>query len=319
MKREKQEYFDTRQIVELTGISEFTLRGWEGRYGALQPARTDTGRRRYRLEDVSRIRALIDLTRRGRKISSIAALNLSQLTALLEQPEQIDLFENTCAEDPKEPQDPPQDPIVAKVISQLQNLDRDSIASTLRKYRTSSRDLDFIFKVSLPILKELGIQVDQGHMSVVQEHILSVLIKENLYAIRASLRPAKTGELFIVATPEGDFHEMGALIADTLLGLNGIKTFYLGPHVPKADLCETAVRCKASHLLVACTSSTARGAKDSPLSMINFLDRHLPKGVSVWLGGKGVGSLKLDLQRDFKIFQRMDQLVSAVKELTIKK
>ena len=75
--------FSLRQVVELTGVSEFTLRGWESRYQAFRPRRTGSGRRRYTKADILRARALLELTARGQRISSIATLPLSELEELI--------------------------------------------------------------------------------------------------------------------------------------------------------------------------------------------------------------------------------------------
>lgn len=301
MNNSKSTYFDTRQIVELTGISEFTLRGWEGRYGALQPTRTETGRRQYTRDDILKIRCLLDLTNRGHRIGTIAQLPIAKLHKLLEETDQISLFpdEQVAA-----------NPTVEKISASLQKIDHESITKVMRNYRQTNSGDDFIFNLVMPLLKDLALNVQAGNINVVQEHLITMAIKENLYAIRSALRPQKNKQLVITATPEGDFHELGALIADTLLSLNGINSIYLGPHVPKADLCETVIRCEATHLLVASTASPEEGAKDDALTLINFLDRHLPKKCTLWLGGKNVSSLTVSLKREFKIIQSMEELNS---------
>ena len=76
------EIFSIRQMIELTGLSEFTIRGWENRYQAFSPDRSDTGRREYRKKDIERALLFRELLNRGHKISHIAKRNNQKLQSL---------------------------------------------------------------------------------------------------------------------------------------------------------------------------------------------------------------------------------------------
>lgn len=70
-------------VTQLTGITSHTLRKWESRYHAIEPVRTETGRRLYRQEQVQRLLLLRDLVRRGHQISRLADMSDDALRALL--------------------------------------------------------------------------------------------------------------------------------------------------------------------------------------------------------------------------------------------
>ncbi|HRE83643.1 MAG TPA: MerR family transcriptional regulator, partial [Opitutaceae bacterium] len=57
-----------QQAAERAGITAHVVRAWEKRYGAVQPARTGTQRRRYTEEDVERLTLLAALARAGHAI-----------------------------------------------------------------------------------------------------------------------------------------------------------------------------------------------------------------------------------------------------------
>lgn len=61
------------EIARRSGVSEPTLRAWERRYGLLEPDRTDGGHRRYREEDVGRVRQVVALIEQGWSAGSAAA------------------------------------------------------------------------------------------------------------------------------------------------------------------------------------------------------------------------------------------------------
>lgn len=71
--------FGIREAAQRTGLNSSTIRMWESRYEAVIPLRTDTNRRRYRAEDIDRLRLLQILTQRGNAIGSIAKLGLEDL------------------------------------------------------------------------------------------------------------------------------------------------------------------------------------------------------------------------------------------------
>ena len=56
------------------GVSAPTLRSWERRYGFPRPARTRGGHRRYKPEDVDRLRVLASITKRRRAQDAVQIL-----------------------------------------------------------------------------------------------------------------------------------------------------------------------------------------------------------------------------------------------------
>ncbi len=61
-------------VTQLTGITSHTLRKWESRYHAIEPIRTDSGRRLYSQAQVDRLCLLRDLVRQGHQISMLAGM-----------------------------------------------------------------------------------------------------------------------------------------------------------------------------------------------------------------------------------------------------
>jgi DNA-binding transcriptional MerR regulator len=66
-------------VARLTGITTYTLRMWERRYGAVVAERAANGRRIYRAADVEKLSLLKTLTDRGTAISTVANLPLEAL------------------------------------------------------------------------------------------------------------------------------------------------------------------------------------------------------------------------------------------------
>ena len=66
-------------VCRLTGLSQHVLRVWEKRYGAVEPERSESGRRLYSDRDVNRLSLLKALVDRGQAIGSIAGLDPAEL------------------------------------------------------------------------------------------------------------------------------------------------------------------------------------------------------------------------------------------------
>lgn len=308
--------FNLRQVIELTGVSEFTLRGWEGRYGAFAPQRTASGRRLYTTQDLRRIRALLVLTAQGHKISQICSLSLERLmdleTAPAESSAQVRSSVRTPMHSPVG-----RDPAVAEVIVKAKRFDWDGVEKVFQKRAKALTGENFVHQFAVQLLSEIAVQVMKEALSISQEHILSSLLKESLYSLRPDTVTRKKNKSLrvLLATPEGDFHELGILIAATLSRLQGVSFLYLGPNVPKADLCETCLRFDASHVLLASTISKSEGAKEDLLTVINFFDRQIPRHVELWTAGRTAAQLPIELKRPYVCLSSFHDFSDRLKSL----
>ena len=70
-------------VSRLLGVSTHALRKWETRYGAISPARSEGGDRRYSQEDVDRLVRLATLVAQGHAIGTIASLSDEALDEIL--------------------------------------------------------------------------------------------------------------------------------------------------------------------------------------------------------------------------------------------
>lgn len=280
--------FNIRQVIELTGVTEFTLRGWETRYLAFQPHRTESGRRMYSREDILKIKALKDLVNRGFRIGSIASLDLNELQPLLD-------------DKALQQEHPVLDSDIKKLLLLAERFEWDQVQKLLIKKRNKLDPREFILNFILDLIFETNHLVEAHQFSIAQEHILSSMIKESLFFIRTTAAaPNHKNYRIVFATPEGDLHEIGLLIAATLASLSRIPSVYVGANTPKANICDVCLRFQATHLVLASTVSKGEGAKEDLMSFINYVDRHLPPDLTIWMGGRHGIYHSLKLARPFK-------------------
>jgi DNA-binding transcriptional MerR regulator/methylmalonyl-CoA mutase cobalamin-binding subunit len=280
--------YNIRQVIELTGISEFTLRGWETRYEAFHPHRSKTGRRLYCKTDILKIHLLSSLLDQGHKIGKVAHLNVKKLESLSIKTNfsKVPEIQHSSI------------PAIADTLTLAERFEWDRIQALLRKNSKSMGTQKFILNFLLPLIKEMNLLVENRQFSIAQEHIMSAMIKECLYRIvSTSTKNHKKRTRVVLATPEGDYHEIGVLMASAILADLGIRQLYLGPNVPKADLCEASLRFNATHVLLASTISTGAGAKDELFQFIHYLDRNLDPKIQILLGGRNALAHSIKLER----------------------
>lgn len=297
----KTKSYKIRQVIELSGVNEFLLRVWEDRYLAFSPSRTKTGRRLYSENDILKARALLALTQKGTRIGDIAQLSLVQLHRLLEQDADAEIRSET-------------EPIVKKIINSASQFEWHEVRALVSKDRDGRKPLDWIHTLIVPLLTEMSRQVDAGHFTIAQEHILSAIIKENLAFHNNRKPPLKSGPRIVFAAPEGDYHDLGLMIAAHIAVELRANTLYLGSHMPKTELAAVCVRFKATHLLLSSTADRQDGAKEEYLQYLNYLDRNLSPKFTIWVAGRNSQKYSASLSRPFKNFDSFVSFESEVKK-----
>ena len=71
-------------VTRMTGISAHTLRKWESRYGIVQPARADNGRRSYSQTEIDKLVLVRALVEGGHQIGALSGKSTIALKRLLE-------------------------------------------------------------------------------------------------------------------------------------------------------------------------------------------------------------------------------------------
>lgn len=310
-------YYSIRQVIELTGVSEFLLRAWELRYNAIQPKRTPTGRRLYRKEDVIKITSLNTLTQLGFRISQISHYSNDQLQKLIQQEftnndsNEIQINKSTVLNTNLER--------INKIIIAASNYDIHRISFYFQKSFKNLDSKSLLFDFILPLCHLMSVNSDLKKLNIAQEHLLTDFIKQSLHALRFnndSKKKSKNNFKFILATPEGDMHDIGLLIGCCMAKLINIETIYLGPHIPKKDLAEVCTQTDCTHLLIVSTLNINEGAKEDILTYLNFLDKNCPNRMNIWLSGRNTHLLQINTQRKVLIINDFNKLNSEFKNIT---
>lgn len=257
-----------------TGIQAHTIRTWEKRYGAFKPERAPNGRRVYTEQDLSKLKLLAFLTNSGFSISQLANQSIEEL-------EQVKMNLNVSAPTPVERV---KEVSLDRLHQFLLNYQLQKIFEELEHLRSSLGSKAFIFKVVLPVMREIGVLVAKGRYTVTHEHIVSTIIREQLSKVEKPNYDSPK-ESIALATPDGNLHELPILIADILCRANRTTTHYLGASHPPRCLAEAlnALNCKE---LVMGVISTDRWDFARDLNpFLTELDQLLQNETTLVLGG----------------------------------
>jgi len=163
----------------------------------------------------------------------------------------------------------------------------------------------FTHEVALPLLTELGTRWRDGDLRPTHEHVGSVAMRRVLDWLLDFLATGPGAPRLVCATPAGERHEFGAMLAAVIAETSGWNTTYVGPDLPADDIAAaariTGADCVA---LSAIGRSSARTLRPEILR----LRQALPPNVPLILGGhtaqrlvdtRGIDVVVLDDLRSF--------------------
>ena len=261
-------------ISNACGVKPHTIRTWEKRYNTFSPDRTDGGQRIYSEDDLTKGRLIVSLLEQGYSISRLAGKSLQDLQAIIFDEKIESLQSNKMLTSVG----------IKKLLTHLSNFDLSQISSEMVRLRLSIGAKEFIFKVLIPIIQAVGRMYLDGKYSVTQEHIISTIIRYQLSQINLPDSDNSTDSI-IIATPEGNLHELPILIADILCQLNRISTYYLGASHPAVCLSEAVNELKSKTIVLGVVSSDKSDYEKNIISFLKLMDKNLTHKLKVILGG----------------------------------
>lgn len=266
--------YTTQTAARLSGLSVFVLRAWEKRYSVVKPQRTASNRRLYSDADVERLVLLRKLTEAGLAISSAAPLTDAELRTMLRRVDELGLDVDKEAMSPAGWR--------AGLMRQTRQLDGSGLERILRDAeRTLSRRV-FIDHVVAPFLGEIGSGWREGRVRIVQEHLATATIRSVLVELLNAATAPSGARRVITATPTGQVHEMGALLAGLTASSTGRAVTHLGAGLPAEEIAHAARDLDAAEVLL---SIVYPPDDATTFAELVELVRLLPTGVVLVVGG----------------------------------
>ena len=224
-----------RVVSRRTGLSAHVIRIWEKRYGAVEPARTDTNRRLYSEEQIERLSLLRELTRAGHSIGVVAKLPTEELRKLaVEAPGDNRHAARTLTAAAGTT------PVVDECIAAVKRLDSRALEDTLKRGATELGAHGLLQRVIAPLTQTIGELWRDGSITAAHEHFASAVIRIFLGHAAQPFAGSENAPVLVVATPSGQLHELGALLVGAAAANLGWHVIYLGASLPAAEIAGAA-------------------------------------------------------------------------------
>jgi DNA-binding transcriptional MerR regulator/methylmalonyl-CoA mutase cobalamin-binding subunit len=273
--------YPIKVVSQMTGLSVHVIRAWEKRYNVVEPDRTDTNRRLYSEEDIEKLKLLNDALHLGHHIGGIASLSLSELKKLLSKEtrstvEKQNGFASAGA-------DTNIDEIFNECLEAIKNYNAKKLESILLNASARLTQPVLIEQLVIPLVYKIGDLWHAGEIRVANEHLASSVIRGFLFNLLESYSLNDSAPVMVSATPRGQEHELGALIAGVVAASSGWRVIYLGSNLPAEE-----IGAVVSHLNARAVALSIVYPNDD-LHLKHELKKFkhlLPEGVSIIVGGR---------------------------------
>lgn len=295
-------------VCHRTGLSAHAIRVWERRYGLICCQRTDSNRRLYSDEEIERLRLLKMLTDCGHRISNIACLDFERLYELHRQDQPPQAL--PVAYEPEVPTCP--DRCRAECMEATKQLDAPALTKLLEDARHSFGQRTTLLRIIAPLIFEIGERWRNGDLRVAHEHLATNVLRDYLASSTRTYPPAPAAPEIVVATPVGQAHEVGALLASAAARDLGWRVTYLGPSLPAEEIaaCVRTRRARAVALSIVYPSDDPQVPGE-----LEQLRRILPSGVAIILGGRAAfGYHQAVRVPDIRLVSSLEDLEAALDE-----
>jgi methanogenic corrinoid protein MtbC1 len=167
-------------------------------------------------------------------------------------------------------------------LEAVQRLDASGFESALARAAIDLPTPALVERVLIPLLKEVGQRWQDGSLRVAHEHMVTGLVRSFLGTQWNGAVTDDSAPEIIVATPAGQRHELGALMASTTAAADGWRVTYLGPDLPAEEIAAAALRREARVVAL----SIVYPADDPLLAReMKTLRSRLGDGVEIVVGG----------------------------------
>jgi methanogenic corrinoid protein MtbC1 len=277
-----------RVVARRTGLRPDVLRVWERRYGVVRPTRSAGGQRLYSDADIERLALLHRAAAAGRAIGQIATLPTAELEALVAEDEA------------GHPGAGPRGGHARDEAAIAEHLEAAWLAASalaparleaaLRHALFSLGGMTLIEGVLAPLLERLGEAWEAGRVTPAHEHAASAVVRRLLDLMTAELDPFEGAPVIVIATPSGELHEFGALLAAATAAAAGWRVIYLGCDLPAKDIAVAARETGARIVGLSVVQDTHPARVTTEITAVA---KALDGVASVMVGGRAARSLPM--------------------------
>ena len=176
--------------------------------------------------------------------------------------------------------------MISNCLEAVKAYDAKKLETLLLKASSKMSQPQLIENLIIPLVYKVGDMWHDGTIRVANEHLASAVLRSFLANLIDQHKPSENAPIVISATPRGQDHELGALIAGVTAAAVGWKVIYLGPNLPVEEIAAVTDSLKAKVVALSIVYPT-----DDPQLKKDLLNliKMLSSNVSLIVGGRSAG------------------------------
>ena len=250
-------------ICSETGLSADVVRVWERRYGFPLPVRLPSGHRRYRREDLLRLRLMAEAVAKGHRPSVVARATEEALKRLLVRGE---------------------NPGADALYEAVEAMDTDRMRLLFREAQMLLGWKPFLELMVSPLLDRVGMAWAEGTIGIHHEHLVTEVLEDFLRELRLECEILPSRGSVLLCTLPGERHRLGLLMAALAYAAQGTRTELLGVDLPVASIAQAARALKVDRVAV---SLSMQSSGEPTRRLLLDLQERLPTHCRLIIGGQG--------------------------------
>ncbi len=168
-------------------------------------------------------------------------------------------------------------------MTAIKGLDGGRLDTALKKAATALGVQGALQLVIAPLAQSIGDLWRAGTLTAAHEHFASAVVRVFLAHASRPFAANDSAPLLVIATPSGQLHELGALLAGTAAANIGWHVIYLGASLPAAEIAGAATQNRARAVALSLVYPEDDPRLESELVRLREL---LPAGTVILAGGR---------------------------------
>jgi len=287
------------EVSKATGISVYTLRMWERRYGSPMANKLASGHRRYNPSEVPRLRLVQRALDLGFKPSHAVTLTDDELIRLIEEGRAKDIVTKT---------DNSYSAMIESWIKLLHAWDEKKLLEEFESEWLALGPIGFADERICPFFRRVGEGWITKEITVAQEHFATELAQAFLSRKWREQSSKNTKAPYVVATLPDEKHALGIHMCALGVVATGHKVTFLGADIPVDDLVGSVLGTQNKGV---CISFTQNYDKNKAIELVKNMRQRIPSDLPIIVGGDGApgnieGVTRFQTLREFYEWMRLN-------------
>jgi len=252
------------------------LRVWERRYGFPVPDRDPHGERLYPAGQVLRLRLIKRLMDLGHRPGRLMSTSVNELEALAGGSQGV-----------KGPGADTGSHELDELFALIRQHDGAAYLQAMQQRLARQGLRQFVQDTVAPLTVQIGFAWERGRLQVFEEHLFTELTARVLRQAIAAVPGGSEPRVLLTTLPK-EPHEMGLLMVEAVLSLEGAQCISLGTQMPLMEIVDAVAAHQVD--IVALSFSAAFPARQTR-ALLEQLRAALSGTIELWAGGAGVRKL----------------------------